>query len=60
MFGMETGVSPMQSSPYNDLTQKLVFAGRSDVAKSKSLIWLTEPTIHAINNFVRCFMNYIF
>ena len=44
MFGMGTGVSLMPSSPYNDLTQKLVFAGRSDVAQSKSLIWLTEPT----------------
>ena len=45
MFGMGTGVSLMQSSPYNDLTQKLVFVGRSDVAKSKSMIWLTEPTL---------------
>ena len=44
VFGMGTGVSSLLSSLYYDLTQKLVFAGRSDVAQSKSLIWLTEPT----------------
>ena len=45
MFGMGTGVSLMPSSPYYDLTRKLVFVGRSNVAQSKSLIWLTEPTL---------------
>ena len=32
MFGMGTGVSLALSPLYHDLTQKLVFAGRSDVA----------------------------
>ena len=31
VFGMGTGVSSLLSSLYNDLTRKLVFAGRSDV-----------------------------
>ena len=51
MFGMGTGVSLALSPLYHDLTRKLVFVGRSDVAQSKSLIWLTEPTSY--NVFVR-------
>ena len=45
VFGMGTGVSLAPSPLYYDLTRKLVFVGRSDVAQSKSLIWLTEPTL---------------